>query len=125
MLGLAERDGWLYVVQRCDVSRIKDTDGDGVSDLFEIVNDEVESPRLPRIRLRIEVRQERRSVAVPLSDLVVQQARPNTVAGASGSVPMQDGPDNQRDSFPRRNRLRPDGDVFYTDNQGPWNGPVS
>lgn len=27
VLGLAEREGWLYVVQRCDVSRIKDRDG--------------------------------------------------------------------------------------------------
>ncbi len=42
VLSLAERDGWLYLVQRTDVSRIKDTDGDGVADLFEIVNDEWE-----------------------------------------------------------------------------------
>lgn len=40
VLGLAERDGWLYVTQRCDVSRIKDTNGDGVADLFEVVNDD-------------------------------------------------------------------------------------
>src|SRR5438094_847888 len=27
VLGLAYRDGWLYVTQRCDLSRLKDTDG--------------------------------------------------------------------------------------------------
>ncbi len=36
---LAERDGWLYVTQRCDVSRLRDSDGDGEADEFEVVND--------------------------------------------------------------------------------------
>lgn len=39
VLGLAERDGWLYVTQRCDVSRIQDSNGDGVADVFEVVGD--------------------------------------------------------------------------------------
>jgi glucose/arabinose dehydrogenase len=39
VLGLAYRDGWLYVTQRCELSRIKDTDGDGKADLFETVCD--------------------------------------------------------------------------------------
>src|SRR5260221_14465508 len=39
VLGLAYRDGWLYVTQRCEVSRIKDSDGDGVADRFETVSD--------------------------------------------------------------------------------------
>jgi len=38
VLSLAEKDGWLYVTQRTDVSRIKDSDGDGVADQFEVVN---------------------------------------------------------------------------------------
>ena len=29
VLGLTERDGWLYATQRCEVSRLKDEDGDG------------------------------------------------------------------------------------------------
>lgn len=40
VLGLAWRDGWLYATQRGDVSRLKDSNGDGRADLFEIVNDE-------------------------------------------------------------------------------------
>jgi glucose/arabinose dehydrogenase len=39
ILGLSERDGWLYVTHRCEVSRLKDTTGDGIADEFETVND--------------------------------------------------------------------------------------
>src|SRR6185436_17728883 len=37
VLGLAERDGWLYCTQRCEVTRMKDFDNDGRADLFENV----------------------------------------------------------------------------------------
>ncbi len=37
-LGLAWKDGWLYVTQRPEVSRIKDLDNDGRADLFETVS---------------------------------------------------------------------------------------
>ncbi len=40
VLGLAEKDGWLYVTQRDDVSRLRDSSGDGVADVFEVVNDD-------------------------------------------------------------------------------------
>ncbi|MFD2255472.1 hypothetical protein ACFSSA_02180 [Luteolibacter algae] len=39
-LGLAYRDGWLYAVQRPEVTRIKDEDGDGRADYFECVSDD-------------------------------------------------------------------------------------
>ncbi len=39
VLGLAWRKEWLYCVQRGEVSRMKDTDGDGRADLFETVSD--------------------------------------------------------------------------------------
>jgi glucose/arabinose dehydrogenase len=39
VLGLAYRDGWLYCVQRCEVTRIKDTSGEGRADVFETVSD--------------------------------------------------------------------------------------
>ena len=42
VLGLAYRDGWLYCVQRCDVTRIRDSNGDGRADMFEVVNDDWE-----------------------------------------------------------------------------------
>ncbi|WZP01063.1 hypothetical protein EP7_004863 [Isosphaeraceae bacterium EP7] len=39
VLGLAYRDGWLYATQRGEVTRMKDEDGDGRADLFETVAD--------------------------------------------------------------------------------------
>src|SRR4051794_28451068 len=39
ILGLAWRDGWLYCVHRCEVTRLKDQDGDGRADVFETVSD--------------------------------------------------------------------------------------
>ena len=38
-LGLAYKDGWLYAVQRPEVTRMKDEDGDGRADIFETVSD--------------------------------------------------------------------------------------
>ena len=38
-LGLAWKDGWLYAVQRPEVTRMKDEDGDGRADIFETVSD--------------------------------------------------------------------------------------
>ena len=39
-LGLSFRDGWLYATQRPEVTRMKDSDGDGRADIFEsIVSD--------------------------------------------------------------------------------------
>jgi glucose/arabinose dehydrogenase len=34
-LGLAYRDGWLYVMQRAEITRLKDLDGDGRADVYE------------------------------------------------------------------------------------------
>ncbi len=38
-LGIAWRDGWLYVVQRPEVTRLRDEDGDDRADIFETVSD--------------------------------------------------------------------------------------
>lgn len=38
-LSLAKRDGWLYAVQRPEVTRMKDTDGDGLADIYETYAD--------------------------------------------------------------------------------------
>ncbi len=39
ILGLAYKDGWLYETNRYEVARLKDEDGDGRADLFETVTD--------------------------------------------------------------------------------------
>lgn len=38
-LGMALKNGWLHVTQRCELTRMKDTDGDGRADVFETMND--------------------------------------------------------------------------------------
>jgi glucose/arabinose dehydrogenase len=39
VLGLAHRDGWLYATQRGELTRIKDTNNDGRADVLETVSD--------------------------------------------------------------------------------------
>jgi sugar lactone lactonase YvrE len=39
VLGLAEKDGWIYATQRCEETRMKDTNGDDRADIFETVGD--------------------------------------------------------------------------------------
>ncbi|HEX6986583.1 MAG TPA: hypothetical protein VF170_14470, partial [Planctomycetaceae bacterium] len=39
-LGLAFKDGWLYVIQRGELTRVRDADGDGTADEFETVCDD-------------------------------------------------------------------------------------
>jgi len=39
-LGLAWKDGWLYATQRPEVTRMKDEDKDGRADIFEVVSDD-------------------------------------------------------------------------------------
>ena len=39
VLGLTKKDGWLYATQRGEVSRLKDEDGDGTADIIETVCD--------------------------------------------------------------------------------------
>jgi hypothetical protein len=40
VLGLAKKDDWIYCVQRCELTRMKDQDNDGRADVFETVNDD-------------------------------------------------------------------------------------
>ncbi len=40
VLGLAYRDGWLYATQRCEVTKLKDENGDGRANLVYTVSDD-------------------------------------------------------------------------------------
>ena len=122
-LGLAERDGWLYATQRSDVTRMRDADGDSVADEFEIVGD------------GWEISGDYHEYAVGSKfdrqgDLWVVLC----LTGSFGSdVPFRGWcvrVDSQGKTIPTAYGIRSpggigfnaDGDVFYTDNQGPWNG---
>ena len=122
-LGLAERDGWLYVTQRSDVSRLRDTDNDGVADQFEVVADGWGiSGDYHEYAFGSKFDKDGRIwVALCLT------------GSFSSEVPFRgwclrvttDG-----ETLPTTYGLRSpggigfnaEGDVFYTDNQGPWNG---
>lgn len=123
VLSMAERDGWLYVVQRCDVSRMKDTDGDGKADLFEVVNDDWEiSGDYHEYAFGSKFDKQ--------GDLWITLC---LTGSFSSQVPYRgwcvrvtpDGkliPTTSGIRSPGGMAFNAAGDVFYTDNQGPWNG---
>ncbi len=122
-LTLAERDGWLYVTQRCDVSRLRDADGDGEADEFEVVNDGWEISgdyheyafgskfdRNGDIWVVLCLTGSFNS-NVPYRGWCVR------VTSHGEMVPTVSG--IRSPGGIGANHL---GDMFYTDNQGPWNG---
>lgn len=126
VLSLAERDGWLYVVQRCDVSRIKDTNGDGQADVFEVVNDDWEiSGDYHEYAFGSKFDGEGNlwitlcltgsfSSTVPYRGWCVRITPEGKLIPTSSGV-----------RSPGGMGMNAAGDVFFTDNQGPWNGTCS
>lgn len=123
VLSLAEKDGWLYLVQRCDVSRIKDSDGDGAADLFEVVNDEWEiSGDYHEYAFGSKFDKEGNLwVVLCLTGSFSSEAK---YRGWCVRIT----PDGKL--IPTTSGIRSPGgigadlkgEIFYTDNQGPWNG---
>lgn len=122
-LGMAEKNGWLYVTQRSDVSRIRDSNGEGKADEFEIVGD------------GWEISGDYHEYAIGSKfDAEGNIWTVLCLTGSFGSdVPyrgwcMRITPDGK--TVPTTYGIRSPGgigfnakgDVFYTDNQGPWNG---
>ena len=123
VLGLAYRDGWLYVTQRPELSRIKDTNGDGKADVFEVVSDGWEitgdyheyafGSRFDRAG----------NIWVTLC-LTGSFTSNDRFRGWAGKI-TPDGkfvPTTSGVRSPGGVGFNAAGDVFYTDNQGPWNG---
>ena len=123
VLGLAYRDGWLYVTQRCDVSRIRDTDGDGEADEFEVVSDgwgvsgdyheyafgsrfDDEGNIWVTLCLTGSF-----SSKVPFRGWCLRVNEDGTTVPTVSGVRSPGGMGKNAA-----------GDIFYTDNQGPWNG---
>jgi glucose/arabinose dehydrogenase len=123
ILGLAQKDGWVYVTHRPDVSRLKDTNGDGKADLFEIVSDgwEVSGDYHEyAFGTRFDAKG-RIWFALCLTGSFNSNVKYRGWAGyvtENGKfVPTTSGVRS-----PGGVGFNPEGDVFYTDNQGPWNG---
>ena len=123
VLGLAYKDGWLYVTQRPDVTRIKDTRGAGKADVFEVVTDGWEingDYHEYAFGSRFDKNGE-----LWLTLCLTGSFNSNSkfrgwalkVTKEGKLVPVASGVRS-----PGGVGFNAEGDVFYTDNQGPWNG---
>src|SRR4051812_29213498 len=123
VLGLAYKDGWLYCTQRGEVSRMKDLNGDGRADLFETVCD------------GWGIGGDYHEYA--FGSKFDKEGNIWVVLCLTGSFTSQNpyrgwclrvAPDGR--TIPTCSGIRSPGgigtnavgDMFYTDNQGPWNG---
>lgn len=126
VLGLTERDGWLYVTQRCEVARIRDEDGDGTADRFETVCD----------GWGVTGDYHEYAFGSPFDAegnlwVVLCLTGSFTSEAPYRGWCLRVGPDGTM--VPTCSGLRSPGgiamnhrgDMFYTDNQGPWNGTCS
>jgi glucose/arabinose dehydrogenase len=126
VLGLAYKDGWLYVTQRCDVSRLKDTNGDGRADLFEVVSDGWEvSGDYHEYGFGSKFdRDGNLWVALCLTGSFTSNVKYRgwalRVSPEGKLIPTCSGLRS-----PGGMGMNAAGDMFYTDNQGPWNGACS
>ena len=121
---LAEPDGWIYVAQRGEVSRMRDTDGDDVMDIIETVNDDWEvSGNYHEYNFG-----PRRG---PDGSLWITTNKPfgaepfGQVSWRGFGLRLKDGkaiPEVAGLRSPAGLEFSPWGDLFYTDNQGEWCG---
>jgi glucose/arabinose dehydrogenase len=126
VLGLAWKDGWLYVTQRGDVSRLKDADGDGTADTFEIVNDDWHiSGDYHEYAFGSKFDKDGNLWVVlcltgSFSSEVKYRGWCLRITPDGRSIPTCSGIRS-----PGGIGMNAVGDMFYTDNQGPWNGTCS
>jgi glucose/arabinose dehydrogenase len=123
-LGIVEHEGWIYVAQRGELTRIKDTNDDGKADLFETVTDAWQisgsfheyafGPRFtPDGKLWV-------TLNIPFGE------QPYGLAKWRGWAVRVDPKTRKMEPVatglrsPAGIEVSPAGDVFYTDNQGEW-----
>ena len=126
VLGLSYKEGWLYATQRAEVTRLRDTDNDGKADELETFNDS----------WGINGDYHEYAFGSPFD----KDGNMWVVLCLTGSF-NSDSPwrgwalriDEHGNMTPTCSGIRSPGgiafnatgDVFYTDNQGPWNGTCS
>ena len=123
VLSLTEQDGWLYLTQRCDISRIQDSNSDTIADVFEVVGD------------GWEITGDYHEYA--FGSKFDKDGNIWVVLCLTGSFNSNceyrgwcvritpDGeliPTCSGIRSPGGIGMNADGEMFYTDNQGPWNG---
>ena len=123
ILGLAQKDGWLYVTERPDVIRLKDTNGDGKADLFEVVADGWNiSGDYHEYAFGSRFDKDGNIwLALCLTGSFTSESK---FRGWGGKVTPEGKfvPTTSGVRSPGGVGFNAEGDIFYTDNQGPWNG---
>ncbi|MBX9681519.1 MAG: hypothetical protein K2X38_22420 [Gemmataceae bacterium] len=123
ILGLAQKDGWLYAVHRPEVTRMKDTNGDGKADLFETVTDGWEINGDYHEYAFGSRFDKDGNIWITLC-LTGSFNSSSKFRGWAGKVTPEGKfvPTTSGVRSPGGVGFNAEGDVFYTDNQGPWNG---
>jgi glucose/arabinose dehydrogenase len=125
-LGLAQRDGWLYAVQRGEVTRLRDEDGDGRAERFETFCDDWGiSGDYHEYAIGSKFDKDGNLyVALCLTGSFTSEAEFRgwclKITPEGKAVPFASGIRS-----PAGLGFNAAGDLFYTDNQGPWNGTSS
>lgn len=125
-LGISYSAGWMWATQRPEVTRMKDSDGDGRADVFETV----------AVPWGINGDYHEYTFGTrPDKDGAIWNVTCLTGSGGSDSLfrgwAVRVFPDGKVQPVATGIRspggigFAPDGEVFYTDNQGPWNGSSS
>jgi glucose/arabinose dehydrogenase len=126
VLGLTYRDGWLYVTQRGELSRLKDSDGDGRADVFETVADawEIGGDYHEYAFGSKFDREGQLWIALCLTGSFTSDHKYRgwalRVSPEGKVIPTCSGLRS-----PGGLGMNASGDMFYTENQGPWNGACS
>lgn len=125
-LGAAWRDGSLYVQQRPEITRLKDEDGDGRADVFETVSDQwglTGDYHEYAFSSRPDKNGDIWSVLCltgSFSSNALWRGWAVKTSPDGKTTPVCSGVRS-----PGGIGFNAEGDVFYTDNQGPWNGSSS
>lgn len=125
-LGLAWKDGWLYAVQRPEVTRMKDLDGDGRADLFETVNDDwgiTGNYHEYNFGSRFDKEGNLWATLCLTGSFTSSTLFRGWVLRINEEGEMLPTASGVRS--PGGIGFNAEGDVFYTDNQGAWNGSSS
>lgn len=123
VLGIVHRDGWLWVTQRCEVTKIRDADGDGRADTFRTVSDAwgiTGDYHEYAFGSRFD-REGNLWVVLCLTGSFTSDAPFRgwcvRITPDGKMIPTTSGIRS-----PGGMGMNAEGDVFYCDNQGPWNG---
>jgi hypothetical protein len=122
-LGLVERDGWLYATERGGVTRLKDEDGDGRADVYDALGGDWNiSGDYHEYAFGSKFdRDGNMWVVLCLTGSFTSEVKYRgwglRITPDGKTIPTTSGIRS-----PGGIGMNAEGDMFYTDNQGPWNG---